>query len=250
MRSSITAVASICLLTLAVSPVLAADQGAAKQQNQAVQSTAPQPTAAHPMADQRQIKRAANGEWIQVSGTVKSVSPKQFTLDYGKGKGQIVIETDPSKFNAEKALKVGDKVIATGRMDKDFFETKELEASSIYVPRLRHFFYANPADEEDGYVFPIVTFAWDRAGNDRNWFTLTGTITSIDDNEMKVDTGFHTIQVDTGHVFADRAGVDPLERIAHVGERVAVSGWLDDAEVFDAPEIQATSLVVLTKSAI
>jgi uncharacterized protein YdeI (BOF family) len=234
-------------MSLAGSPVLAAEPGPAAVQNQPVSPAAPAPKAAHPMSDQQQVRRASNGERIRLTGTVKSVAPKQFTLDFGKAEGQIIVEVDPSKFDAEKALNVGDKVIVTGRMDKDFFEAKKIEASSIYVPRLRHFFYASPADEEDGYAFPVVTFAWDRIGNDRNWFTLTGTVVSLDDNEMKLDTGFHAIQVDTGHMFADRVGADPLERIVHVGDRVAVSGWLDDADVFDAAEIQATALVVLTK---
>jgi hypothetical protein len=153
---------------------------------------------------------------------------------------------DPFTWNSESVLKVGDQVAVTGRMDKDFFEAKKIEASSIYVPRLKHFFYASPVDEEEGYLFPVVSFTWDGIGNDRNWFSFTGTVVNVDDNEMRLDTGMRAIQVDAGHMFVNRVGVDPLQRIVDVGDRVSVSGWLDDAELFDRPEIQATSLVVLS----
>jgi hypothetical protein len=38
--------------------------------------------------------------------------------------------------------------------------------------------------------------------------------------------------------------------VVDVGYRVAVSGWLDDADLFDRREIQATSLVVLRNAAL
>jgi uncharacterized protein YdeI (BOF family) len=226
-------------LALAASPVLA-QQGTTQQQ--ATKPVAKQQQAGQPAS------KAADGEWIRLSGTVKSVAPKQFTMSYPKG--EILVEMDPFTWNSEKILKAGDKVAVTGRMDKDFFEANKIEASSVYVPRLKHFFYASPADEEDGHLFPIVTYTWDGVGDDRNWFTFTGTVLSIDDNEMKLDTGTRALQVDAGHMFVNRVGVDPLAAIVDIGDRVAVSGWLDDADLFDQREVQATALVVLSDGAL
>lgn len=73
-----------------------------------------------------------NNTWISVSGTVKSVSPDTFILEYDKG--TIPVEMDDWDNDAD-AYKVvtGDKVTVNGIIDDDLFERKSIEASSVYV---------------------------------------------------------------------------------------------------------------------
>lgn len=157
--------------------------------------------AAWPAAAQQQDKPplAVDGEWISLTGTVKSVGEEEFTLNYGQG--QITVEMDDYDWYDETAVLRGDKVTVTGRMDKGFHEERSIEASSVYVPKLHRYFYANPADEEDGYYSdPVNAYSYNRDAKDDEWIAVTGTVTAIDGVEMMISTGLKMYRVDTGSV--------------------------------------------------
>ena len=94
--------------------------------------------------------------WISISGTVEDVpTGDTFVLDYGEW--TITVEMDDWDNDADAfKLVEGDKVTVYGWIDDDTFETRTIEASSVYVENLGTYFYASGADEED-YVFTGVT---------------------------------------------------------------------------------------------
>ena len=81
-----------------------------------------------------------NNSWITLSGTVESVSPDRFMLDYGDG--MITVEMDgPGGGASGYKLVKGDKVSVSGAIDDDLFERTTIEASSVYVESLGTNFY-------------------------------------------------------------------------------------------------------------
>ena len=59
------------------------------------------------------------------------------------------------------------------------------------------------------------------------------------DNEVQIDTGPTIVKVDT-----DALG---YETVARPGDRVSVYGQLDDTDLFDGREIDASSIVILRR---
>jgi len=176
--------------------------------------------------------------WISISGTVGTVTPDTFTLDYGDG--IVVVEMDDWDHDAD-AYKVmqGDKVVVTGMIDDDFFETTSIEASSVYVEDLNTYFYASPIDEEDHWssvIMPILP----------SQTTIVGTITEVNDHEFTVDTALRELTVETSGMLynpLDDQGFQKLE----VGDRVRVTGEMD-ISFFEGRELKADSVVTLSNA--
>jgi len=82
----------------------------------------------------------ADGSWITVTGEVDAVAADSFTLDYGEG--AVTVEMDDGDRDADgyKLIR-GDEVTVTGRIDRDFFETTSIEASSVYVKNIGTTFF-------------------------------------------------------------------------------------------------------------
>jgi len=94
--------------------------------------------------------------WISISGTVESVRPDEFMLDYGEG--VITVEMDDGDRDADAyELVKGDKVTVSGRIDDDLFEVAKIEAASVFVENLGTYFYASSVDEEDVDTFITLT---------------------------------------------------------------------------------------------
>ena len=102
--------------------------------------------------------------WITVSGTVETVSPDRFILNYGEG--LITVEMDDGDRDADAyKLISGDEVTVSGRIDDDFFERRSIEASSVYVEDIGTTFFASSLDEEDwGTAVVQVTYPVDVYG--------------------------------------------------------------------------------------
>jgi len=188
--------------------------------------------------DAQSVEATYDGEWISLSGTVESVTDDRFVLDYGEN--TIPVEMDDYDWYDENQIVVGDQVSVTGRMDDDFFQSRRIEASSVYVDDLRTIFYASADDEEDMTV-PVVDYDILRTGG----LSLTGTVQSISGEEMVVDTGLFDYTVDTEKLYYDPFDKAGLQRI-EVGDRVSVSGTFDDADLFENREIDATALTELS----
>jgi hypothetical protein len=135
-----------------------------------------------------------------------------------------------------------DEVMVSGRMDEDFFNLKSIEASSVYVSKLGEYFFASAADEEEGgYVYPVYTLPLGQITNGE-WVSLVGTVLSIDGDEMMINTGLREFAVDGSGTTLDTS------ELVDVGDRVSVTGEMDDVDLFDRREIEASSVVILTNN--
>lgn len=187
-----------------------------------------------------ELRTAADGEWVSVTGKIRSLlGPDSFAISYGDG--AVAVEVDGYVWNQDKALAVGDTVTITGRMDKDFFENKKIEASTVYAPKLREFFYANPADEE-GYYSPVLTpYGAADLTMAGDWVSFIGTVASLDGDTFTLDVGFRTVEVGTSDMKHN-----PLGDVVTVGDRVAVTGETENIDLFGGREVEAASVVLLT----
>ncbi len=177
----------------------------------------------------------ADESWISLSGTVTSVAPDSFNLDYGEG--LVLVEMDDWDIDADGyKLLEGDEVTVNGRVDDDLFETTSIEASSVYVKGLNTYFYASADDEESLPAAATVSVVdYD--------LQLTGEVTSVTGREFTVDTGEREMKVDTiqlGYNPLDDEGYQKID----VGDRVSVTGDLD-IDWWEKREIMAETVVTL-----
>lgn len=175
--------------------------------------------------------------WISLSGTVKAVTPDAFTLDYGKG--MITVEMDDGDRDADGyKLIEGDKVTVNGVIDDGLFETRTIEASSVYVEKLDTYFYASAADEE-GDAF--VTY-WSPVVVSRT--VVQGTVTEVNDEEFVLNTGARSITVEVEEMPYNPLDDEGYQKV-DVGDRVSVTGTMD-YDLFEGRELVADSLVIIS----
>jgi uncharacterized protein YdeI (BOF family) len=173
--------------------------------------------------------------WISISGTVGTVSPQAFTLDYGDG--IITVEMDDWDADADAyKLAPGDKITVFGEIDDDFFEATTIEASSVYVEDLGTYFYASAADEEDSFITITTPIA---VGGT----VVQGIVTSVDDEEFTLNTGLQQLTVEVDEMLYNPLDDEGYQRI-EVGDRVSVSGTIDD-DLFEGRELVAETIVTL-----
>jgi uncharacterized protein YdeI (BOF family) len=180
----------------------------------------------------------SNNSWISLSGEVESVKPDSFLLDYGKGR--IKVEMDDNDRDAEgyKLVK-GDKVTVYGYVDADMFQTRTIEASSVYVDKLGTWFYASGRDEEGSH---FETFYAPPLSPGR--VTVYGKVTSVGDEEFTIDTGLRRLTVDV-----EQMAYDPLDDVGYQkvkrGDWVSVTGRMD-SDLFEGRELEADSVVSIS----
>ncbi|NBC47263.1 MAG: S1 RNA-binding domain-containing protein [Gammaproteobacteria bacterium] len=177
--------------------------------------------------------------WISVSGTVETVSNDSFVLDYGEG--MMTVEMDDGDRDADGyKLVSGDKVTVSGRIDDDLFETRTIEASSVYVENIGTYFYASAVDEEDvneviiDVDTPVVISAT----------TVQGTVTDVNSEEFIVDTGLRQVRVEVDEMSYNPLDDEGYQKI-EIGDRVSVTGQMDD-DLFEGRELVADSVVTLS----
>ncbi len=176
--------------------------------------------------------------WISISGTVESVDRDAFVLDYGEG--IITVEMDDGDRDADGyKLIEGDKVSVSGIIDDDLYETRTIEASSVYVENIGTYFYASAVDEEDTFVTittPVVI----------SGTIVQGTVTAVNDEEFTIDSGDRRITVEV-----DEMAYDPLDdegyQQVEVGDKVSVSGRMDD-DLFEGRVLEAGTIVTLSEA--
>ncbi|MDO1558359.1 hypothetical protein Q0812_02825 [Brevundimonas sp. 2R-24] len=185
-------------------------------------------------ASQSPVMTKQDQEWITVTGPISQITSERFVIDYGEG--QIPIEWDGAGASSTSMFQAGDWVTVSGRIDDALWERRTIEGSTLYHSRLPERFWSNANDEEGDYALisglsPVPT--------EGEWVRVTGDVTRVDalENEVHVDTGMVTVQVDTDRL----SNLD----FADPGDRVSVTGRLDDADLWDAREIDATSLTIL-----
>ena len=173
-----------------------------------------------------------DGAWVTVTGDISNVTPRGFSMDIGSR--SIPVEFDGFLSDSTQPLRAGDWVTVSGKIDDSFWERRSIEASSVYSSRLQERFWASGLDEEGD----ITGLALIDVPDQGDWLGVTGEVVSVDpaETEMVLDLGANNLQIDTsslsGPVLADR------------GDRVSVYGSLDTADLWDAKEIDATSVVI------
>ena len=182
--------------------------------------------------DAPELASATRGDWVSLTGSVKSNSRDSFVVDYGVG--EITVEMDDRDWSSDNRLSRGDSVTVTGRVDKDFYATRTIEASSVYVDRLSTYYYASPADEE-GANYAFLTR---RNGDGGEWISMTGAVLSKSAESLTIDVGARGLKVDISELA--RAST------AKVGDRVSVSGELRRADPLETRQLVASSVVVLS----
>ncbi len=176
------------------------------------------------------------GTWITISGTVETVLADSFTLDYGDG--TIIVEMDDGDRDADAyKLMKDDEVTVTGRVDNTFYDTTSIEASSVYVKNLNTYFYASALDEEDLYY---ITY-WPAIATTQT--VVTGTVTSVNDEEFTLDTGPRQLTVEVEDMAYDPLDDEGYQRI-DVGDVVSVAGQMD-YDLFEGRELVADAIVTL-----
>lgn len=157
------------------------------------------------------------------------------------GDGQITVEMDDYDWYNENAVTVGDQVTVSGRVDKDFFEKKEIEASTVYLPKQNEYFYASAIDEEMGNSYPITEFDWNRTIPGAEWVAVTGTVEKVEGDTITVDLGLRDIVVDASGI-----KTAPITDTIQVGDHVSITGEMKDMDLFAEKTLKASSVVVLT----
>lgn len=189
------------------------------------------------MADENPYTKK-DGSWISINGTVTTVGPDAFSLDYGEG--FVTVEMDDWDMDADGyKLIPNDKVTVYGRVDDDLFETTSIEASSVYVKNLNTYFYASAADEE------ILPAAATVAVIDYD-VQLTGKVTKVDGREFTIDTGDRSMRVDTIMMSYNPMDDEGYQKI-EVGDKVSVTGDID-VNTWDKRELTAETIVTLKDS--
>jgi hypothetical protein len=180
--------------------------------------------------------------WISITGTVKAVAVDEFTLRYDEDDGDegiITVEMDDGDRDADAyKLMPGDPVTVYGVVDDDLFETRTIEASSVYVANLDTYFYASSVDEEDTFLTmapPVVSTT-----------IVQGTVTEVGDEEFRIDNGLRQVLVEV-----DELPYNPLDdegyQVIEVGDRVRVTGQMD-YDFLEGRELVATSVTTLKKN--
>lgn len=177
--------------------------------------------------------------WISLTGTVTSTTADSFMLDYGDG--LVTVEMDDwDTFGDAWSLADGDQVTVYGDVDKGLFETRTIEAGSVYAQDLNTFFYASAADEEDFGEWVVVTDA--ELGD----LTYIGTVETVipDANTFTIDTGAAELTVDTSALLYNPLDDQGFQQI-DVGDRVSVEAVID-ADFFGDQDLLAKSIVTLS----
>ncbi|MDB2414820.1 hypothetical protein N9W34_03520 [Rickettsiales bacterium] len=183
-----------------------------------------------------------NNDWINVTGKIKDISSDQFTLDFDDG--MITVEMDDwDGYDEAQLLKKGETVTVSGEIDHDLYESKKIEASTVYSHDRTTYFYASSEDEEDGYYYSYYSYPAEIP--DGTWMNVSGVVKKIHDRELILQTSAGDIVVDTKTM-----SYNPLDDSGFVqvdvGDKVYVSGEFD-VNFFDKNEIDASSIATVVE---
>lgn len=187
-----------------------------------------------------------NNSPIVITGTVAKTSEDAFELRYDDDQTIKVEVDDWDWYDESKALENGEKVTVYGKIDHDLFETRKIEAGSVYAHTRNAYYFASNADEEDyqistNYFVPTRT-SLDEMPDD-TWVSVKGTITDVNGQEFTLQLGTDSITIDTDKMSYNPLDDEGFQRLRE-GDVVYVSGDIDD-DFFEAREIDAEKIVTL-----
>lgn len=181
-----------------------------------------------------------NESWITISGTVESVEPNSFVLDFGDG--TVLVEMDDGDRDADGyMLSGGDRVTVSGHIDADFFEKTKIGAGSVYVENLGTTFFASSLDDEDwgvaeSSIIPPIT---------HSKMVVSGTVAKVNSNDFLIDTGDRMLRVDVSEL-----PFNPLDDEGYLkideGDRVKVLGQID-VNLFEGRQLVADTVIEMRR---
>ncbi|MBN1240981.1 MAG: OB-fold nucleic acid binding domain-containing protein [Gammaproteobacteria bacterium] len=175
--------------------------------------------------------------FITINGTVESVRPGAFVLDYGDG--ELTIEIDEAGSGSEsQVLERRDRVSVYGIIDDGLFDRRTLEAGGVYVERLDETIYVSSVDEEDGRGRGVLELP---RGTDPRAVVVTGRVTDVDENEetFTLATGSRSLDVKLDPTpLIPLDDEDPGTPTVEIGDVVSVTGRMDE-DFFDGFEMLA-----------
>jgi uncharacterized protein YdeI (BOF family) len=183
-----------------------------------------------------------DGDWISLTGTVTETTLDGFQLDYGDG--TILVEMDDwDLYDESNQLKNDDRVTVYGRIDDSFFETRSIEAGTVYDFDRSTYYYASSADEEGDSQYLSYVNVYPFYPEDGEWVQLSGTVKNIDDREFTLAMGLTDMTVDTDEMSYNPLDDEGYQQIDE-GDRVSVWGHIDH-DLFESRELKAETLVTL-----
>lgn len=173
---------------------------------------------------------------ITLSGAVVEAREDEFDLLVGGQTVTVEVE-DEIRDGGAYTLAPGDRVTATGRVDDDLFEGRELKASALHIDKLGTTFII---DEEyaDKYGMNFGKDIGDYA-------MVAGHVTTVrpDDGEFRIHAGLGDFTVEVDQLAENPLDDEGYMRI-RIGDAVRVTGVVDD-DWFEGREIVATSISVV-----
>lgn len=188
-----------------------------------------------------------NDSPITITGVVSDTGEDSFELRYGDGETIKIEMDDWDWIDESEPIEAGDRVTVYGDIDHDLFETRKIEANSVYSHNRSAYYFASDADEEDVYkqytYTPLIVNV--ETVPDDNKLSLTGTVGDIDDREFTLIMETGSIVIDTDEMDYNPLDDEGYQRLK-VGDKVYVSGEMD-RDFFEDKEIDAEQIVTLHK---
>lgn len=196
-----------------------------------------------------QSSAQTDDSWVAVSGEIAQAGPQSFVLDYGQG--LITVDMEGwDWYNETSQLRAGEYVTVVGDVDDAFFDAEEIDAESVYAQQRKTFYYATPTERQDsqlGARFGVPGFGYasgmPSSQSEGTVMTLSGTVKSVADTHMVLDTGHADVLVDTSAM-----AYNPLDEIGtqriEAGDVVQVNGQVDEA-FFKDKELLADTVTSL-----
>lgn len=176
------------------------------------------------------------GTRISIDGTVDSVTPGGFLLNYGDGTIKVEMD-DPNEVADAYNLIAGDTVTVYGRIEDDTFDTATINASSVFIEGIGTFFYGEDESlDETGFLNY-------RPPEKELDTVLNGFVSSVSKDTFTLDTGARELLVETAEM-----PNDPLDDIGYqkleVGDRVTVTGDMD-TDFIEGRVLEAETVITL-----
>ncbi|MEM7593535.1 MAG: DUF5666 domain-containing protein [Cyanobacteria bacterium P01_A01_bin.83] len=156
-----------------------------------------------------------------ISGTVTSISDDDFILE--DSTGEVLVDAEgflESEGNLD--LSVDQEVTVVGDLDDEDFDARSITSADASQP-------SPPLTDDDSS--PTVTNISDLIPGDDNVQTISGTVTSVSDDDFILEDSTGEVLVDVFDLEESEGNLD-----LSVGQEVTVVGDLDD-EDFDADSI-------------
>ena len=131
----------------------------------------------------------------------------------------------------------GDEVRVRGAVDRDFFETTTIEASSVYVKKVETTFFASAVDEEDRFFWGLPEMLTSQT-------VLSGVVKDVRKEEFDLDTGWQVITVEVEDMTYNPLDDKGYQRVDS-GDYVTVSGTMD-RDFFEGRELVASWVTTLS----